>query len=1196
MKAILLYFIFHLSSLAIARFESLPILPISVSNTSSWALPNSLACGGSSGGTNYCGDIRARIELTNGDIISNTATVQIYWRRRDPHPELKGVIVTDEAGNGGFTVTSADVTGDCGLITFSNPSLSAGVYYVYYLPFVQSNGGAWLEFHWANCTDQENSEANLCVQGRRRLYNTLAEADMCSTPTSASNLVVGLETRDAFNAFTEMEMMATAAETAAAQAALSTSAPFIGVFPEDARNSVRVFDAGIPVKWALQAINTPSYSPSYSVTTTPGNWLPFQLGLWAYSSTVINMTGVFSDLVTQQGSVISSSLLTILNFGGVGLDGLPFSKNYTLFAGYCGSLWIGVNIPSTASTGLYTGSVTLSAVGIEKAIKIPLQITLSGDPLPFNGFEDPTSMSRLSWLNSARGLEDVVPAPFTAVQAISNGDKTLTIITANKTLLIDQFGMPYSINVNYSRIRLGLPQMISHELLSNAVTFSLIAPSGNNNVISKEMFGTEIVSLSNSSVSWVSIYSVQLPVGSSVNVNVSGIADFTGTVNYVIVVSATDSTATLSDIQLSVPVSSSIAQYIVGGGSQEASKYVDLDWRWSNSTSSNKILVGCAEAGILLNLKGDGDEWDSPMFGADFPIVPFVPTTWGGADALPINNKYGINVTNGTLVAFSGPRTSLQTNPLTFRFALTLTPSKSVNWKAHWATRTQQLGYDIPYASPEDVANRGVTVVTIHQGTPGIINGSLINPWINYPFLDDTVPLLTNYSQQSRDLGMSLKFYYTIRELSARAPEMFAFAALQGEILVDQDPYVIVQPGYGQAWNNHGGSSYLHQHFVTHYGACWQQQESNGEIDPAACTHGVSRLFNYYLEGLVWSFAHAPFVSGIYYDGINFARSSMIRIRRAADSSAAASGFGFPALLDLHTGRDPAPPTCSYASHYPLVDYLWQGEGFSFTSSPSYYLVEISGIVHGLSGDMLGSGQNAIFRGLLFGMTQRDAVSSQAIWRMWDAVKIEEATALFGWWEIDPPFAVSVNVSSPFSSSSSSSSCNFTVTIGEYYGSVNEQCLPPSGPTPGCWSNPTDLTTVKNACCADPNCAGFSFSHAAESGIGCCKTDQTDLTSNPLYDGYKRQGWGPEPEFGCAKSTIFSAYASHAIVIVASWCQGPANVTLTFNWDELGLNPSTSIASLPTIEGVQTPSTLSSANGPFTVTPTGGFVMLIQAA
>jgi len=185
-------------------------------------------------------------------------------------------------------------------------------------------------------------------------------------------------------------------------------------------------------------------------------------------------------------------------------------------------------------------------------------------------------------------------------------------------------------------------------------------------------------------------------VGSSVFVNVSGSVDFTGTMNYGVTVFATEATASLSDIQLSVPVAATVAQYIVGGGSQDASTYVDLNWRWSNTTSSNKILVGCAEAGILLNLKGDGDEWNSPMFGADFPIVPFVPTSWGGFNALPENNNYGINVTKGTLTAFSGPRTTLQSTPVTFLFALTLTPSKAVNWTSHWATRTQQLGYDIP--------------------------------------------------------------------------------------------------------------------------------------------------------------------------------------------------------------------------------------------------------------------------------------------------------------------------------------------------------------------------------------------------------------------------------------------------------------------------------------------------------------------
>jgi hypothetical protein len=377
--------------------------------------------------------------------------------------------------------------------------------------------------------------------------------------------------------------------------------------------------------------------------------------------------------------------------------------------------------------------------------------------------------------------------------------------------------------------------------------------------------------------------------------------------------------AALGDVQLSVPVSAALLGWIVGmeNNGAEAAEYADRNWRWSPTTGANKMWVGRPEAGVLLNLKGDGIEWDSPMFGKDYPIIPFIPPTWGGVDATP--GATGVNCSQGRMTAFSGPRTLAPGENVTFKFDLALTPSKPMNWTRHWATRTRQLGYDVPYASPEDVAALGVTVVTLHQGTPGIVNGSLINPWINYPFLDDTVPLLSNYSSQANALGMGVKMYYTIRELSSRAVEMFAFKAMQGEILVDQDPYDIVQPGYAHAWNTHGGAAYLHQHMVTHYGACWQQSESNGEWDPSMCSRGVSRLFNYYVEGLYWSFMQPPFMTGIYYDGTNFPREGMIRIRRAADAASEAAGKGFPALLDLHTGREGTPDICSYATHYPLV-------------------------------------------------------------------------------------------------------------------------------------------------------------------------------------------------------------------------------------------------------------------------------------
>ena len=40
-----------------------------------------------------------------------------------------------------------------------------------------------------------------------------------------------------------------------------------------------------------------------------------------------------------------------------------------------------------------------------------------------------------------------------------------------------------------------------------------------------------------------------------------------------------------------------------------------------------------------------------------------------------------------------------------------------------------------------------------------------------------------------------------------------------------------------------------------------------GEWDPSVCDIGVSRLFNYYVEGLWWSVTQPPYINGIYYDG-----------------------------------------------------------------------------------------------------------------------------------------------------------------------------------------------------------------------------------------------------------------------------------------------------------------------------------------
>ena len=100
------------------------------------------------------------------------------------------------------------------------------------------------------------------------------------------------------------------------------------------------------------------------------------------------------------------------------------------------------------------------------------------------------------------------------------------------------------------------------------------------------------------------------------------------------------------------------------------------------------------------------------------------------------------------------------------------------------------------------------------------------------------------------------------------------------------------------------------------------------------------------------------------------------------------------------------------------------GEGFDYEgTSASYWLLEISGVPHGLNGDMLRyKGMTpAHFKGMAFANANRwqggfgagaaDPFSPLAIWRLWDAFGIEKSV-MFGWWLARERGAGSVPVTS----------------------------------------------------------------------------------------------------------------------------------------------------------------------------------------
>ena len=74
------------------------------------------------------------------DAPADAARAQLVWRRRDPAPEKKGVVVVDaRTGQRVADAFTANVSADSGDVTFQ-PTSGTGEYFVYFLPANPGSG------------------------------------------------------------------------------------------------------------------------------------------------------------------------------------------------------------------------------------------------------------------------------------------------------------------------------------------------------------------------------------------------------------------------------------------------------------------------------------------------------------------------------------------------------------------------------------------------------------------------------------------------------------------------------------------------------------------------------------------------------------------------------------------------------------------------------------------------------------------------------------------------------------------------------------------------------------------------------------------------------------------------------------------------------------------------------------------------
>jgi hypothetical protein len=859
---------------------------------------------------------------------SGDATVAtIPWRRRDPSPELKNVLVYDErTGQRIPNVLVRTVTREAGTIVFQ-PTSGVGRYFVYYL----QNAGS--------------GRSNYPKVTYPPFENTAAPAWATAHPTSGdaglpAAKVVEFQAIDELNSFFPMEVIATADEVRQLLAA-HASASYL-LFPEDRRFPIKMTD-DLPLRWIRAGVGGP-----FTGSAERGEFYAFQVGLFAARAAIANVDVRFSAFRGPGGTAtIPATAARCINTGGRDWTGKPFTKQVAVPAGKVQALWMGVQVPETAAPGVYRGSVTVAPAG-QKPTTIPVTLTISSTVIASAGDNEPARHSRLRWLDSTLALDDDLVKPYTPVELANS-----TVSILGRSLVVGRHGLPDRIQSRFSE---EMTEMLptGRDVLAGPVR--LVVDGTDPSLRSWNGQGATFTTRAPGVVAWTAA-----STAGPLTMNTRAQMESDGSVEFEVAVRATRQTE-VSDIRLEIPIARSVARYMMGLNLKGGHRPATYEWKWNIENNQDSAWIGDVNAGVQFTLKDD--KYSRPLNTNFYHSKPLVmPASWAN------NGKGGCRFTEQgdafLVTCFSGARVMAAGEVQRYDFRLLVTPFHTIDTKAQFSTR-----FFHAYKPVAEAAATGANTLNIHHAND-------INPYINYPFLRPAA--MKQYIDDAHARGLRVKIYYTVRELSNRAAELFALRSLGDEIF---------SKGPG------GGFSWLQEHLGGDYIAAWFVPELK---DAAIINTGISRWHNYYVEGLNWLASHVG-IDGLYIDDVAFDRTTMKRVRKVLDRNRPG------ALIDLHSAnqynvRDGFASSANlYLEHFPFLNRLWFGEYFDYNSAPDYWLVEISGIPFGLMGEMLQDNGNP-WRGMVFGMTGRLpwAGDPRPLWKAWDEFGLADAR-MIGFW------------------------------------------------------------------------------------------------------------------------------------------------------------------------------------------------------
>lgn len=847
------------------------------------------------------------------------------WRRPDLNPEGKGIWVVDaRTGERILNVQRGTITREAGDIAFE-PTSGPGEYYVYYLRYVGTVTSSYPKLTYPG-PDSTASAAWLALFDPR-VMNRLPAATL-----------VAFEAADTLDAFDPMQVIATRAETERVLER-SPGASFL-VFPEERTHPI-VMPSDLPERWVHR-----TGPPTLAGTAFRGEFYAFQLGVWAARASLPDVRVSFEPLTGSAGR-IAAAAIRCFNQGGVDWQGRDFTTQVNVPQGRVQPIWCGVRIPLDARPGTYAGHLTVTSRGAPP-VRVGLSLQVGSDSIRNAGADEPWRLARLAWLDSRLEEDHGIVPPYTPVSR--RGD---TLGVLGRKMVVGSAGFPRSLQ-SYFTVEMTSIGTRPRELLAGPV--GLTAKGSDGRALAWTSGGIRILEHDTGMVVWESSSSA-----GALRMTVRGSLEFDGNAEFAVALTA-DSALSLRDVRLEIPLRPDVARYLMGLGFKGGTRPDSLDWVWEVKHNQDGAWLGDVNAGLQFSLKDD--QYSRPLntnFYLSKPLV--MPASWANA------GKGGCRLRAGpeayTVMCYSGARTMAAGEVQHYDFRLLLTPFHPIDTRAQWSTR-----YFHSYVPLDSIAKMGANTVNVHHATA-------INPFINYPFLRPDA--MKAYIDSAHAMGIRVKIYYTVRELTNHAPEIPALRSLGTEVIA---------PGPG------GGASWLQEHLDTNYIGGWYVPPIR---DAAVVNTGISRWHNFYVEGLDWLVDNVG-IDGLYIDDVAFDRSIMVRVRKVLTR-------GRPApLIDLHSAnqynpRDGFASSANlYLEHFPFIDRLWFGEYFDYNAAPDYWLVEMSGIPYGLMGEMLEGGGNP-WRGMLFGMTNRLPWSGdpRELWKFWDAHKIQD-TRMIGFW------------------------------------------------------------------------------------------------------------------------------------------------------------------------------------------------------